>query len=239
MKQLNPNWLTEGLIDFEYKKYMVLAYLQDAQKWFDDLRLYPILTDLLFHYQNLLEVRENKQMLYDQFPKQISKADFEKLQLAYKKIVEDDQILQAIEEIVTFAVPKFEHLLRNGKEVYEFVESKVEISPVGITPIYSDEGYMFLNEYQQPETQIYQYQITVFQNTHEKFRGLNVQFVETVRKSLSQTYENLKISLIRKYTHLPNPATFIVLAHTPCPLQETLLPVAKRALVRYLSAKAA
>lgn len=30
MKTLNHNWLTEGLIDFEYKKYILLSYLQEV-----------------------------------------------------------------------------------------------------------------------------------------------------------------------------------------------------------------
>ena len=39
MKQLNPNWLTEGWVDFEYKKYLLLAYLQKVSIDFDERKL--------------------------------------------------------------------------------------------------------------------------------------------------------------------------------------------------------
>ncbi len=235
MKQLNANWLTDGLLDFEYKKYLVLAYLQSAKVEFDEYKLYPFFADLIFHYQNLLQIRESKKLIYEQFPKQISKADFEKLEISYQKIVEDDEAMREIEEIVSFAMPRFKKMMSNGKEIYEWIESKIEIMPVGLLPMYAGEGYFLLNEYMVSETKIYQYQITVFENVYEKFKGIHIQYVESVKKGLGQTYENIKISLTKKYDQLPNPATFMVVSHISCPLHESLLPIAKRSLVKYVS----
>ncbi|MFN3316181.1 MAG: hypothetical protein ACK40K_05165, partial [Raineya sp.] len=59
------------------------------------------------------------------------------------------------------------------------------------------------------------------------------------QKSIFETFENLKISLLRKYSELPNPATYLVNAKLPYPLEETLLPIAKRVLVRHISHNAA
>ena len=239
MKQLNANWLTEGLIDFEYKKYLVLAYLQSARGEFDEYKLYPFFADLIFHYQNLLQVKESKKLIYEQFPQRISKADFEKLEITYQKIVEDDNAMQEIEDIIAFALPRFKKTVENGKEIYEWIESKIEIQPIGLLPMYSNEGYFFLNEYKVSETQVYHYQITIFENLHEKFKGINISYLESFKRGVGQSYENMKVSLIKRYTHLPNPATFIVISHVACPLQESLLPVAKRRLVKYVSSLAA
>ncbi|MCU0389619.1 MAG: hypothetical protein MUE81_00730 [Thermoflexibacter sp.] len=235
MKQLNPNWLTEGLIDFEYKKYLILAYLQTANSEFEEKRLYPIFADLIFHYQNLLQIKESKKLIYEQFPQQISKADFEKLQIVYQKIVEDDDAMKEIEDIVSFALPRFKEMMQNGKGIYDYIESRLEIIPIGLLPIYSGEGYLFLNEYLVNDTKIYQYQITVFENTHEKYRAVNIQYIESVKKGIGQTYENLKVALVKKYRTFANPATFMVVSHITCPLQESLLPIAKRILVKYVS----
>ena len=38
---LNSTWLTDGLIDLEYKKYVLLAYLKNARDSFDRVELYP------------------------------------------------------------------------------------------------------------------------------------------------------------------------------------------------------
>jgi hypothetical protein len=48
------------------------------------------------------------------------------------------------------------------------------------------------------------------------------------------TYENLKYDLIKR-TALPNPAVFSIETKLSFPVEETLLPIAKRSLVKYLS----
>lgn len=235
MKQLDKDWLTSGLIDFEYKKYILLAYLQEVKGNFDSVRLYPYLSDLVFHYQNLLTLKKNKELIYENFPKKISKADFEKLRIQYKKVVADDDIMSELEEILHFALPQVQTMLQEGKDLFDFVEEHLEISPIGISPLRFEEGYLFLDEKNVRETYIYQYQLTVFENAHETFRAIHVIFLETVLKSIGKTFENMKLDLIRKYQKFPNPAAYLVYSQLSFPLQETLLPVAKRLLVKYVA----
>ncbi|MDX5438077.1 MAG: hypothetical protein LPK03_12820, partial [Pontibacter sp.] len=198
MNTLPVNWLTEGLIDFEYKKYLLLAYLQAARSEFSKQRLYPVFSDLIMHYCNLKQVKEHKRLVYESFPQRISRADFEKLELVYEKIVQDDETMQQIEEIIQFASPLFGEALEEGKELYDFVERHLEISPVGITPMYHNEGYLFLEVWPGKETQVYVYNITVFKNTYEKYRGINTQHLQTVRRGLTLTHEGLKVQLIKE-----------------------------------------
>lgn len=235
MNTLPINWLTEGLLDFEYKKYLLLAYLKAAKDEFSHHRLYPVFSDLIMHYRNLLQVKEHKQLVYEQFPQRISRADFEKLELVYEKIIDDDETMQQIEEIIQYAAPLFGETLEEGKELYEFIERHIEISPVGITPIYKNEGYLLLEAFPGKETQVYLYRITVFKNTYEQYRGINTEHVQTVRRGLSMTPEHLKGQLIKERQDLPNPATFAVVSKVPVPLEHSLLPIAKRSLVKYVS----
>jgi hypothetical protein len=234
MKELKKNWLTEDLIDFEYKKFILLAYLQEVKHNFKDKKLYPYLSDLVFHYRNLQSVRDNQKLMYENFPREISRADFDRLQITYRKIVEDDSIMSEIEAIVTYALPKFKDILTEGKDLYEYIEENLEISPVGISPLYPDEGYLFLHETNDKETRIYQYQITLFESADEKYRGVHTTYLESVRRGFGTTFENIKVDLTRRYKQLPNPATYIVASKVYCPLNETLLPIAKRVLVKYI-----
>ncbi|GAB4330043.1 MAG: hypothetical protein OHK0038_04270 [Flammeovirgaceae bacterium] len=235
MKKLNDNWLTDGLIDYEYKKYVILAYLQSVRNEFNSHKLYPIFSDLIFHYQNLLKIKENKELIYESFPKEISKADFEKLEITYKSIVDDNEMMKTIEDIIYFSLPKFKQLLQDGKEIYENVEKNLEFTQIGLSSLYIDEGYMFLKEHLLKETKVYQYQITVFRSAFEQFRGINTTFLESVTKGVGETYESVKINLIKKYKTLPNPSTYLIVSKIPCPLEETFLPVAKRLLVKRLT----
>lgn len=235
MKALDKNWLTEGLIDFEYKKYILLAYLQEVKGNFNQRKLYPFLSDLVFHYQNLLSIKENKDIIYENFPKQITKADFEKLTISYKKIVKDNDFMADIEEILLYAIPKLKEMLTEGKDIYEYMEEHISISPIGLSPLYPDEGYLFFGGYNFSETKIYQYQITIFQHAFEKYRGVHTSYVDSVKMGVGITYENVKIDLIKRNKQLPNPATYLVESKVLCPFDETLLPIAKRLLVKYVS----
>src|ERR1700733_14716627 len=141
METLDKNWLTDGLIDFEYKKYLLLAYLQQAGKNFDERKLYPKLSELVEHYKSLQLFKEKKVAVAKDFPKEISKLDFEKFRVEYKEVFEDDELIKEIDTIVEFAMPEIESKLGLGKELYEEVEDKLEVFPVGILPLRTDEGY--------------------------------------------------------------------------------------------------
>jgi hypothetical protein len=235
MNTLGKDWLTDGLIDYEYKKYVLLAYLQGVKKEFSSICLYPQLSDLIFHYQNLKDLKKNKELLFENFPKEISKADFEKLHLEYKKMIQDDDLLQEMEEIILFALPQIQNVMNEGKEIYEYVEKNIEISPIGITPLNFDEGYFFIQENNKRELQIFEYRLTIFDSANERFRAMKTSFLESVHRNLGITLESIKLDLIRRYRKMPNPATYLVAAQAPIPLEETLLPVAKRLLVRLVS----
>ena len=85
MQFLNKNWITENQIDFEYKKYVLLAYLQHVSENFTEYRLYPYLSDLIEHYRNLKSLKDNKNHLYNLFPERMKGADLEQFKLIYEK----------------------------------------------------------------------------------------------------------------------------------------------------------
>ena len=235
MTQLHSNWLTDGLIDFEYKKYVLLAYLRNVKDSFDKVELYPYLSDLVFHYRNLLALQNNKALIFESFPKELSIQDLRMMEVNYRKIIEDDAIMKEIESIMDFALPQLKGSMDKGSSIYEFVESKCELSPVGVVPLYAREGYMFITQPPENETNIYRYQVTVYQNSSESMRGLQTEFVCATHYDLANTYEQMKRTLIRQFSDLPNPAAFLVLSRMKFPYLQTLVPVAKRLLVKHLS----
>jgi hypothetical protein len=235
MDRLKDNWLTEGLIDFEYKKYQLLGYFKEVKNSFNRVELYPFLSDLVFHYRNLVSLKENHSLLRDSFPKELSQDGLKNLELNYQRMIEDDSLMQEIESIIEYALPQFKTSLDEGSYIYESVESKCEISPVGLTSLYANEGYLFVSQPPEKETHIYRYQVTIFEQSSETMRGLHTHFLQTAERSLSSTYENLKLNLIKKYAELPNPSVYLVLSKLKVPFDQTLMPVAKRLLVKQIS----
>jgi hypothetical protein len=233
--RLGDNWLTEGLIDFEYKKYVLLAYLKAVRESFSKVQLYPHLADIVFHYRNLVALRTDKSVITENFPKELSMEKLELLEISYRKMIEDDAIMQEIEAIMEFAIPQLKGYVEEGSSIYDFVESKCELSAIGVVPLYAREGYVFMTQPPESETYIYRYQTTVFHNSSEPMRGLQTEFVRTTNYNLANSYESMKMDLVRHFKDLPNPAAFLVFSKMKFPYQETLVPVAKRLLIKYLA----
>ena len=235
MERLSKDWLTQGLIDFEYKKYVPMAYLQSVRQSFGKIELYPFLADLVFHYRNLQALKENKALIRDAFPKELSVEEFKKLELSYREMIEDDAVMMELESIINFSLPQIKESLQEGSVIYEYVESQCEISPIGVTPLYAKEGYLFVTQPPEKETTIYRYQMSIFEASQEQLRSLNTELVERVEKSPIYTYERLKLDLIKRFRDLPNPAAYLILARMKFPFAETLMPVAKRLFVKHIS----
>lgn len=235
MKSLSETWFAEGRIDFELKKYTLLAYLQEVNKHFDENKLYPQLADMIFHYNNIVAFRENKKYLQEHFPKRLSGIQLEKLQTLYEQIIEDDEIMQELEDIIQFSSGMMKTTIQNGTGIYEFVEEKMSITPIGIIPLDTQEGYFFLSTSDTKSTKVYQYRLSIFEKHDEKYRSIKTSYIDNWNRSISNTYEHIKSELIRHKSDLPNPAVYSIETMLTFPIDETLLPIAKRRLVRFIS----
>jgi hypothetical protein len=235
MKTLSETWFAEGYIDFELKKYTLLAYLQQVSGYFNESKLYPQLSDVIFHYNNLQALKENKKFLQEQFPKKLTGVQIEKLQVLYEQIIEDDEMMQELEDIISFSAEKLKTTISSGTEIYEFVEDKLNIFPVGLVPLDTNEGYFFLSEGSYRQTLVYQYRLSFFEKHDEKYRAIRTEYVNEWERNMVNTYENIKAELLRNKKDLPNPAVYSIETELSFPISETLLPVAKRSLVRYIS----
>ncbi len=235
MTQLSSNWITEKHIDFEYKKYLLLGYLQRVSEEFTESKLYPSLSELVSHYRNVVALRDKKKDLFNSFPERLTGTDLKGFNLMYEKMLGDDQIMGEIESIIDFSIPKFEQYIAEGKAIYDLIESKINIYPVGIMPLHADEGYLLLNYSSKGDTLVYEYQITIFENPDERYRGISTNFLCAYSRSIQNSFENIKQDLIKYHRKLPNPATYVIESELQVPLQETLLPLARRTLVKYVA----
>lgn len=249
---LHLNWITEKRIDFEYKSYLLLAYLKEVNKSFSQGKLYPHFPDLIGHYNNLLHLKNEKLQLSGKFPKELAKIDLKEPTLEYKPLLHDDKIMEEIHSIVEYSLPKIEHYIDEGSSIYNFVKEKINIFPVGVVPIYTKEGYMLLSLFSggRKKASIFQYSFSLFmsqlsdtsqgslvapgEDSGQLFCNIRTRYVTTVTITSVNTFENIKTQLIKDNPGLPNPATFAVESELSFPMDETLLPVAKKLLVQYI-----
>ena len=237
MESLSQNWITEKHIDLEYKKYILLAYLQQVESRFEETYLYPYMSELIMHYRNVIDLKKNKENLYSNFSSRLSGIDLNAFKLIYDKLSADDELMQQLESIIDFSIPQFEKYLNEGKRIYEFVEKHIQFNPVGIIPIRISEGYLFLNAGQSKETRVYSYEVTLIENPDDRYRAIHTAYICSYEKGITTTYENIKSELLRINKLLPNPATYAFECELQIPVEATFLPIAKRMMMRYVAVK--
>ena len=234
MEALREDWFMHGTLDFEYKKYVLLAYLQHVSKEFAAYRLYPPLADLIAHRQTLLDYQERRQKLEEQFPKSLNREAFRRLQLSYNKEVQEHDSLLELDSIVAYALPRIQSNLDQGIDRYSEIEHTVVIEPVGIRPIYNREGYLFIRQEPDPEIRIYEYKLIYREHPGGNLHGIHVGYLDAQTLTLAHTCEHIKLQLSRQRQHLPNPATYLVRASIRYPQEEAILPVVKRKMLTLL-----
>ena len=159
----------------------------------------------------------------------------ERLQVLYEQMMDDDELMEELEQIIQYATGEMRSTITNGTELYELVEDKLEISPVGIIPLEQNEGYFFLSN-TRSQTRVYQFRLSIYEKREEKYRSIRTEFIDVWYRSIANAYEHIKSELLRNRTQLPNPAVYAIQTEMNLPVEETLLPIAKRSLVRYISA---
>ncbi|UCS95657.1 hypothetical protein KZP23_11865 [Echinicola marina] len=235
MKTLSDNWIVEGWIDFEYKKYLLLAYLKQVDRHFSKAKLYPPLADLVRHYETLMGFSNKKEMLKQAFPKRLTGVDYKKAELKKTMDMPDDEMMRELEEIMAYSIPKIKEQIEQGKTIYELIESNLEIEPIGLSPIYQKEGYVFFSFDHSSEIFIYRYKVKLFENSFEKLRGIAFSYLDKQKNSLAHSFEQIKLELVKTNRDLPNPATWRVHSKKQVPLLETVVPISKKALMKKIA----
>jgi hypothetical protein len=235
MMQLSETWFFEGNIDFESKKYTLLAYLQRVGTYFNDHKLYPQLADVIFHYNNIMSFKSNKSFLQQQFPKRLTGIQIQKLELLYEEMIADTDLMRELEDITQYAAQKIKKTIDIGAELYDYVENKLSITPIGIMPLQNTEGYFFLSQSGYNYTRVYYFYLSIFEKHNDKYRAIKSQYVDEWERNYVNTYESIKITLLKERKNVPIPAVYAIETKLTFPLEETILPIAKRSLVRYIS----
>ncbi len=233
--QLSADWFLSGRVDTEQKKYVLLAYLKKAEKAFHYNQLYPYLSELVFHYRNLKQFMDKKNNLYQQFPQELRGVDLQKLKLYYHKVIEDDELMKRLEEIVQNSIEEIKPYLDEGKEIFDFVENHLELKQVGLISINPEKGYLFIRNGDQQVTQVYYYKVKQFKLAKDNMKGITAKYLASFKRRLTNTYESIKKELVKNYhEHFTSPASYAIESPFNFPENETLLPIAKRVLIRHI-----
>lgn len=233
MAVLLKDWLTEGVFDLEYKKYKMLAYLQHIDRQFSAYRLFPHLPELQDHLKSCQQILLEQKTLKRSFPKNVIGVDRQNWQLLYEDQFHDAHFIGDLNEILDFAIHGFTGLVGEGVERVSEIEEDIRISPVGIIPLHLEEGYLFFCHGFDDLLSVFSYRVALYNQNKE--RSINTTYIESIKLGYERTIGQVKIDLSKRYKSLPNPATYVIESRRGYPLHETLLPVAKRLMMKYVN----
>lgn len=232
MDKLSMNWIGEGIIDLEYKQYILLGYLKTIEERVEELKLFPYFTDLLDHYENLNDYRLNKTKLSDQFPKELSKINLKEERLEYKDVYEDNKELKIIDDIVDFAQAEIGKAILMVKDKVDEVTKCVDVVEIGtIQSMNIDEGYIIINT--DDEHLVYRYMFGLLDARSNN--TLQTKLYRRYPRNMDISYKSIKLDLYAT-GDMGNPSVFLVDNAFKYPIKETLLPIAKRILIKKLVA---
>jgi len=212
MERLRPGWFLHGLWDEEYQRYRLLAYLRHVQTAFFAQRLYPPLSDLIESYEELRSLAQAQQAT---------------------AVLEDST--DTLYRIIQFSIPKLEESIQEGQQIYDLIARHLQVEVVGLIPLYKAEGYLFLRRGGEKVVRAYRYEIRPIQDK-EGLVGIRLEPVEEfVFSILATPFTILRERLLKAHKDLPTPLTLVVESPLEVPLQETLLPIIKRNLPRWIA----
>lgn len=231
METLNKNWLTEGHIDFEYKKYILLAYLQNVKQHFDKTELYPPLSDLIWHYKNLLNIKSSYNQMDSGFKKELESFNARDLKLVYSNR-QQEEWLKELNDIIQYATPLLQKNICEGKEIYDLIEKHLNLDTVGIMQVNHTEGYFLFHYTKSKKVPAYYYSVSKIHTTEGLGRAIYTSYAGTFTLGINKSYESIKEELIKTNKELPVPAVYSIQTELAVPFNETLMPIAKRFFLR-------
>ena len=222
--------------DLEKRQYVILGALKKISEQFHFYKIYPHLSRLIELRRILKEVIAGIYDLRSKFPKQISKLDWVNRVIEHEVIFTSGTDISSVEDLIEWALPRIENVIEEGVAIYEFVESELTVEQVGILPEYKDEGYLFVPDNQKKSLNLFRFEVSIFQNTHDQYRALKTQFLKYLEQDrIKLSPGSVKLDLIREESELPNPATYAFNTELDFPFETTIFPVAKRRLMHILN----
>lgn len=227
MEILSGHWLIENTIDFEYKKYLILAFLQKVEAGFQQIKLYPYLQNLRRNILYLEEIEKQKRRVKNFLPKKIKKIDLQKKEIIWEPSYKANIEIPEIDKIIEFALPRFISYHKTGQEIENHIIEKIKIYPVGVLPHYIEEGYLFISPGKE-RTFIFRYNASIYSDYFSEHRTLHTRYLFSSSSGIKENYNELKYTLVKQNKDLPVPAAFGIECEKAWPLKQTILPIAEK-----------
>lgn len=222
--------------DFEQAQYRVLAGLKHTRRAFSQNVIYPHLREMIELHNTLNTIDQRLEDVENAMPGEVRAIDLGAKTIVYEKPGMGPEELEDLRELVRWALPHVQSTIEEGRAVFEFVDENLHLEEVGIVPSYLQEGYLILPVRERKQMHVLRYSLSIFSKAGERYRSLRTSQVKSMPQgAVYPSPQAVKLDLVAEHKELPNPATYFFATKLDFPFEATMLPVAKRKLMRYLS----
>jgi len=235
MKYLNIDSFITKEYDIELNQYKILSGLKEYRAEFNQNRLYPALSELVYLSSQLEEIMDRKGSVCLPLPKRIKNARNDK-NVFWEIIDQAKESKDYFYDLIEWAIPIIKSLIDEAYILYSFVDESLAIEEVGNKPLITNDGYLMVPDNQHSLLQIHRYGCSMYSSGDTPFHSLKTRFIQSVPKlNFSSESEFIKIELVKKYRDKPNIAAYLCNTELDFPYSETIFPVAKRRLLDYIT----
>ncbi|HET6569575.1 MAG TPA: hypothetical protein VFG50_16540 [Rhodothermales bacterium] len=235
MSTLRFELFLEAGQDYESTQYRILSGLQEVRRDFSNNIIYPHLGELVSLHQSLRQMAEQLRTFKEVLPRRIKNVDIDAGEITYEHVGVGSGQVSFIEDIIGWALPNIQSAIEEGRAIFEFVEESLHLEEVGIVPSFVEEGYLLVPDFRGRKLHVLRYDLSIFTQAEERYRTLRTTHVRSVPVGeIIPSPQSIKLDILEYDRSLPNPATYFFDTDLDFPFEQTMLPVAKRKLMRYL-----
>lgn len=230
---LETDWLFDGIIDSEQKQYILLSYFQKLNKSLEEMKVYPMFTELSLHLANIQTLMIQNQMLYTD--KDLESYDDEILLTDLKvkdaPVMAVDEYLE-YQKILKYSHPKLQDYFGITKSFWAIVYDAIQINlKKNKSKIDSKTGFFYYNDGEY--YYIWRYNVRKVNKVPNQYKThLKEIFKGKLEENL--TIYDIILNFLNKNSKKIDFPVFEVVCNEKFPLQETLLPIFKRKIMAYI-----
>lgn len=216
--------------DEEIIKYRILSSLKNHVSLFRKNKLYPSLTELvnsIVKLENMISLPlEIKGTGFSQ-----GAAEDEVIFTEFNLEEEDD-----FSELVKWAIVQVNAAIDEGIPIYEFVDDHMEIIRINGMIINNTEGYLIVPDKTKGAINIYFFESVNFNSSKTPVHSIRVKFLQRMfEDDLIYKTTDPSIKTIMDFVGDNKANVFLCHADLDLPFEETILPLAKKSLLKQLS----
>lgn len=231
---MNEIWLNNNTFDFEYNKYQILGFVKKAKLRFSKLLLQPSMNKISAMLKAIQDYKTKNQTLENTLKTPLIDIDLKEMKFIYENI-ETTKQLDAFKDIIEYKASVLEQAQKDGHKMNDFISNQIDFSPFGIMPYHNDYGYLFLSNISTEEVDIFSFQNTFYATATDDFKYISTKHIDNVRLGIMNSYNNIKLNLLKKRKYFANPAAYVFESNMYIPVQATFLPIAKLMLAQHIN----